>query len=95
VRDFGQDEQPELTVDDVSSILAVAALDSEWPLPQRWQVEKIASETRLKFNAPTPVVALEATLAWEQPRSRTLVVQVLYWLVDAEWEVLTVEEARV
>lgn len=95
MRDLGDSEQPKLTEEDIRSILSASALDPERPMPARWRTGNVSAETRLKFNAPTPVLGVEVTMEWDAPSAKVLVFHTLLWLVDGDWEVFSVEDTRV
>lgn len=86
MRFFDVGEQPELIGKDLEQIVAAAFGCAELTeVPRIYSISNIESETRLKFNAPTPVAAMDLSFIsgrfrWE--------LQLLYWEVDGEWEVV-------
>ena len=85
MRFFEVAEQPELTGKDLKDIVAAAyGCEGLTEIPGSNCVSNVEFETRLKFNSPTPVTAME--LIFHTGRTRWEL-QVLYWEIDEEWEV--------
>ena len=86
---FENGEQPELTGKDLQQILAQIFGEVDLPnLPGDYLVENAEQETRLKFNAPTPVVSFDLLMRWTSPKKQSIRAHVLYWETDLHWEVV-------
>lgn len=59
----------------------IAAVLADAGLPEPLEIVEDREETRLKFNAPTPVRVVVV-------RSGSREAELFHWLVDDEWEVL-------
>lgn len=85
MRFFEVAEQPELTGKDLKDIVVAAfGCDDMTIIPDSYCTSNIEFETRLKFNSPTPVMAMELVFnagrtCWQ--------LELLYWEIDGEWEV--------
>ena len=90
---FENGEQPELTGKDLQQILSqIFGEVNPPPAPGHYLVENAEQETRLKFNAPTPVVSFDLLMTWTLPLKRQIRAHVLYWESDKLWEVMASEE---
>lgn len=78
--------------DDWQAILGLVAQGIEAPSGSLTLVDhevvRFAEETRLRFNAPTPVEAwtLKLSVRLEGGSPRDVEVELFYWLSDEEWE---------
>jgi hypothetical protein len=87
---FENGEQPELTDKDLKQILLQIFGEVDLPsIPSSFLVENAEQETRLKFNAPTPVTSFDLLMIWSGPEEQKIRAHVLYWEYDRLWEVMT------
>jgi hypothetical protein len=87
---FENGEQPELTDKDLKQILLQIFGEVDLPsIPSSYLVENAEQETRLKFNAPTPVTSFDLLMIWIGPKEQKIRAHVLYWEYDRHWEVMT------